>query len=193
MAMLTGGMAEKYFISIFEHLAAMRKIKGPAALQMQGCWGQRLLGLWAEEEQRLSSHMAAPPESTGVMAASIHCCSLENSMPPVSELVNFAFFYGLQCFVRILERKLWLCLSLCGLTRVSVHGQYNRTGKMFLFTGRLAEVAARPCTSRNCLKQLIFSFIKTPSEMMEKVGSLTLLTRASCGTLQCADGSSTCP
>lgn len=38
MAMLTGGMAENYFISIFEHLAAMRKIKGPAALQMQGCW-----------------------------------------------------------------------------------------------------------------------------------------------------------
>lgn len=53
---------------------------------------------------------------------------------------------------------------------------------MFLFTGRLAEMAVQ---APMYLSQVInFSPIKTPIGMMEKVGSLTFLTQASCGTLQ---------
>lgn len=51
---------------------------------------------------------------------------------------------------------------------------------MFLFTGRLAEMAVQ---APMYLSQVInFSPIKTPTGMMEKVGSLTFLTQASCGT-----------
>lgn len=73
-----------------------------------------------------------------------------NSTPSVSVLVNFAFF--IRCHVLSVSRDAgfgFVSLCVCrgkfvhrALIR-QVHG-YNRIGKMFLFTDRLAEMAAHP-------------------------------------------------
>ena len=114
MAMLVGELGANYFITVFEHLAALRKRKkkkDPLALQflyvrMPGSW------LWAQKDECLSFHMAAPPESGGIMSE----CSLflsGNSVPSVSELVNFAFFIRRHVLSASLGMYPWLCVFVC--------------------------------------------------------------------------------
>lgn len=152
---------------------------------------KRLFELWAEKDQRLSFHMAVPPESTGVMAASIQCFSLETACHPCQSLWTLHFLWAVMFCQRVWGRCFGFVSFVCVDTNFC-RGHWlgkpmaNRTALEKCFCSQAAWQKWRLVQALLYLSQVInFSPIKMPTEMMERVGSLTFHTRASCGTLQC--------
>ncbi len=82
MAMLVGEMGANYFITVFEHLAALRKKKKkkiPNSSPYVRMLGMKTVEQQAQKDECLSRHMAVPPESRGIMAESVQCFTLETA------------------------------------------------------------------------------------------------------------------
>lgn len=145
--------------------------------------------LSSEGRMFVISHERFAPESGVMMAECVQCFTLETAGHQCRCLWTLHFL----CAVMFCQRI--KCCSFANVSFVCVEvlcmehwlGKSNITALEKCFSSQAAWQKWQLIQALVYLSQVInfFSHKKTPTRMMEKVGSLTLFNQASYGTLQC--------
>lgn len=181
------------FLSILLHCVKKEKkeILEPCSCPYVRMLGTKTVELWAHQDQCLSFHMAVPPESRGITAERMQCFTLETACHQCQSLWTLNFLWAAMLCQWVWGRSFGYVSFVCVDTSVCIEHwlgepMANITALEQCFCSQAAWQKWRLVQALVYWSQVInFSPIKTPTGMMEKVGSLTFLTQASCGTLQC--------